>query len=58
LEENVTIEKAETYVSVHSSHHTPPGLLFGRFLIPLWCPAQARSRRSKPHPKRISLLSR
>ena len=33
LELSPTIEKAETYVSVHSSHHTPPGLLFGRFLI-------------------------
>jgi hypothetical protein len=28
-----TIEIAETNVSVHSSHHTPPGLLFGRFLM-------------------------
>ncbi len=28
-----TIEIAETHVSVHSSHHTPPGLLFGRFLM-------------------------
>ena len=27
-----TIEIAETHVSVHSSHHTPPGLMFGRFL--------------------------
>jgi len=28
-----TIDIAETHVSVHSSHHTPPGLLFGRFLM-------------------------
>jgi hypothetical protein len=30
---SLTIEIAETHVSVHSSHHTPPGLMFGRFLL-------------------------
>ncbi len=28
-----TIKGAETHVSVHSSHHTPPKRLFGRFLF-------------------------
>jgi len=33
LKLSLTIEKAETYVSVHSSHHTPPGLRSGGSLL-------------------------
>ena len=30
-----TMEIAEAKVSAHSSHHTPPGQMFGRLLIGL-----------------------
>lgn len=39
-----TIKKAETHVSVHSSHHTPPELLFGRFLMYIKLLAGSQSR--------------